>query len=123
MIILDKLFIISRISLNAGSDRVSVSDRTRSCRQKERLERLDRFLDVVDGNFDGRGWKIGQLPNEIQLRNAIIDLEGIEYIKYIFISTFTSDVTGWKETDMEIIKANLYVLPLSGEHEILISVI
>ncbi len=125
LIIQDKLFIIEPkfIELRVRIE-LSVSDMNKVFAVKKSVqERLDRFLDVVDGNFDGRGWKIGQLPNEIQLRNAIIDLEGIEYIKYIFISTFTSDVTGWKETDMEIIKANLYVLPLSGEHEILISVI
>ncbi|NLV16019.1 MAG: hypothetical protein GXY50_02245 [Syntrophomonadaceae bacterium] len=90
--------------------------------KKSVQERLDQFMNVVNGNFDGSGWKIGRLPNKIQIRNAIIDINGIEYVKNIFITAFTSDATGWKETDMEIIKSNRYVLPLSGEHEILISV-
>lgn len=124
LIALDKLFIIEPkfVELRVRTE-LSVSDMNKVFSVKKSVqERLDRFLDVVKGNFDGSGWKIGYLPNEIQLRNAIIDIEGIEYVKNIFISTFTSDVTGWKETDMEIIKANRYILPLSGEHEILISV-
>jgi hypothetical protein len=90
--------------------------------KKSVQNRLDQFMDVVNGNFDHSGWKIGRLPNEIQIRNAIIDIEGIDYVKNIFITAYTSDTTGWKETDMDIIKTNRYVLPLSGEHEILISV-
>jgi hypothetical protein len=125
LIALDKLFIIEPkfIELRVRAE-LSVSDMNKIFSVKKNVQdRLDQFLDVVNGNFDESGWKIGQLPNEIQLRNAIIDIDGIEYIKNILISTFTSDVTGWKETDMEIIKTNRYVLPLSGEHEILISMV
>lgn len=125
LIALNKLFIIEpkfielRVRIELG-----ISDMNKVFSVKKSVqERLNRFLDVVNGNFDGSGWKIGQLPNEIQLRNAIIDIDGIVYVKNIFISTFTSDVAGWKETDLEFIKTNRYVLPLSGRHEILISVV
>lgn len=125
LIALDKLFIIEPkfIELRVRAE-LGVSDMNKVFSVKKSVQnRLDQFLDVVSGNFDGNGWKIGHLPNEIQLRNAIIDIEGIEYVKNILFSTFTSDVMGWKETDIEIIKANRYVLPLSGEHEILISMV
>ncbi len=123
-IALNKLFIIEPkfVELQVRAE-ISVSDMNKVFSVKKSVQnRLDQFMDVVNGNVNGSGWKIGRLPNEIQIRNAIIDIDDIEYVKNIFITAFTSDITGWKETDMEIIKTNRYVLPLSGEHEILISV-
>ncbi|NLL17603.1 MAG: hypothetical protein GX262_01100 [Clostridia bacterium] len=125
LIALNKLFIIEPkfVELRVRAE-IRVSDMNKVFAVKKSVqERLDRFMDVVNGNFDGSGWKIGRLPNEIQIRNAIIDIDGIEYVKNIFLTAFTGDVTGWKETDMELIKTNRFVLPLSGEHEILISVV
>ncbi len=125
LIALNKLFIIEPkfVELRVRAE-IRVSDMNKVFSVKKSVqERLDQFMDVVKGNFDGSGWKIGRLPNEIQIRNAIIDIDGIEFVKNIFITAFTGDATGWKETDMEIIKVNRYVLPLSGEHEILISLV
>jgi len=125
LIALNKLYIIEPkfVELRVRAE-ISVSDMNKVFSVKKSVqERLDQFMDVVKGNFDGGGWKIGRLPNEIQIRNAIIDTEGIEFVKNIFITAFTFDASGWKETDMDIIKTNRYVLPLSGEHEILISLV
>ena len=124
LLALNKLYIIEPkfVELRVRVE-ISVSDMNKVFSVKKSVQnRLDQFMDVVNGNFDHSGWKIGRLPNEIQIRNAIIDIEGIDYVKNIFITAYTSDTTGWKETDMDIIKTNRYVLPLSGEHEILISV-
>lgn len=124
LIALKKLFIIEPIFVEMRvRAEIKVGDMNQVFSVKKSVqERLDQFMDVVNGNFDGSGWRIGRLPNKMQIRNAIIDIDGIEYVKNTFITVFTSDATGWKETDMEIIKTNRYVLPLSGEHEILISV-
>ena len=124
LIALNKLFIIEPkfIELRVRAE-ITVNDMNKVFSVKKSVQsRLDQFMDVLNGNFDGSGWKIGRLPNEIQIRNAIIDIDGIDYIRNIFITAFTSDSTGWQETDMAIIKTNRYVLPLSGQHDILISV-
>ena len=124
LIALNKLFIIEPkfVELRVRAE-ISVSDMNKVFSVKKSVQsRLDQFMDVLNGNFDGSGWKIGRLPNEIQIRNAIIDLDGINYVKNIFITAFTSDGTDWQEADLAVIKTNRYVLPLSGSHEILISV-
>lgn len=125
LIALNKLFIIEPkfVELRIRAE-LRVSDMNKVFSVKKSVqERLDHFMDVVNGNFDGSGWKIGRLPNEIQIRNAIINIDGIKFVKNIYITAFTSDAAGWKETDLDLIKNNHYVLPLSGEHEILISVV
>lgn len=125
LIALNKLYIIEPkfVELRVLAE-IKVSDMNKVFSVKKSVqERLDQFMDVVNGNFDGSGWKIGRLPNEIQIRNAIIDIDGIEFVKNIFITAFTNDATGWKETDLEVIRRNRFVLPLRGEHEILISLV
>lgn len=124
LIALNKLYIIEPkfVELRVRAE-ITVSDMNKVFSVKKSVQsRLDQFMNVLNGNFDGSGWKIGRLPNEIQIRNAIIDIDGIDYVKNIFITPFTSDSTGWQETDMAIIKTNRYALPLSGQHEILISI-
>ncbi len=123
LIALDQLFIIEPkfVELRIRAE-ITVSDMNKVFAVKKRVQnRLEQFMDVVKGNFDESGWKIGKLPNEIQIRNAIIDIEDIEYVKNIFITAYTSETSGWRETDMEVVKKDRFVLPLSGEHEILIS--
>lgn len=124
LISLDRLSIIEPrfVELRVRAE-ISVSDMNKVFAVKKGVQnRLDQFMDVVNGNFDGSGWKIGRMPNDIQIRNAIIDIEGIQFVKNIFITAFASGAGGLEETDMEKVKTDRYVLPLSGEHEILISI-
>ena len=90
--------------------------------KKRILERLDNFINPLTGNFDGAGWAIGTLPNSFQLRNAISDIPGIAYIKKVYISTFCSENSTISEVDLEEVKKSKYVLPISGEHDIIIKV-
>lgn len=83
---------------------------------------LERFLDPVAGNFDGKGWKIGESPNESQIQNVIKDIRDILYIKYIRI-----DASGWSDqtasgVDYERLKKHPFILPVNGMHQITVDV-
>lgn len=90
--------------------------------KKQILERLESFINPLTGNFDGTGWAIGSLPNSLQLKNAISDIQGLQYIKNIYISAFCGENSVITEVDLEEIKKSKYILPISGEHNIVIKV-
>lgn len=90
--------------------------------KKQVLERLDQFINPLTGNFDGTGWTIGTLPNMLQIKNAISDIQGIQYIKNIYMSAFCHENSITTEVDLEKIKNSKYILPVSGEHDIVIRI-
>lgn len=90
--------------------------------KKQILEKLENFIDPLTGNFDGGGWEIGTLPNSFQLKNAISDVQGLLYIKNIYVSAFCNDNGTVAEVDLEKIRQSRYILPVNGEHDIVIKI-
>lgn len=90
--------------------------------KKQVLERLESFINPLTGNFDNSGWEVGTLPNSFQLKNAISDVQGIMYIKNIYVSAFSSESGAVTEVDLEKMKRRKYILPINGEHEVVIRV-
>ena len=90
---------------------------------KEKVSRcIEEFLDPVDGNFDGKGWNIGESPSENQIQNAVKDIKDIVYIKNVRIDAYSHGSNGRTEIDYERYKTRPFVLPVNGEHRINIDV-
>lgn len=90
--------------------------------QQEVKERLGRYLDPVSGNFDGKGWAIGVLPNTTQIHNAIRPVAGIRRIRRITMTAYTEDAHGRREVDLDFPERFPYCLPMDGEHDLHITV-
>lgn len=90
--------------------------------KKQVQARLDQFLNPLCGNFDGTGWKIGALPNAMQIRNAVTDIPGLLYVKNVFIRVFAGEASERREADLEKVKKLKYILPVSGKHETVIHI-
>lgn len=90
--------------------------------KKRVLKRLEAFLNPLTGNFDGMGWEIGSLPNQLQVRNAISDAEGLSYIKNVYLSAFLGEDAKLAEVDMERVRRRKYILPVSGAHHVVVRV-
>lgn len=90
--------------------------------KKEILERMEAFLSSADKQREGQGWRIGNFPNTMQVQNAINDIRGIVYIRNIMMSAYTANSVRQEEVDVEEVKTHRYVLPVNGEHEIMIRV-
>lgn len=88
--------------------------------KKQVLERLENFINPLTGNFDGTGWEIGTIPNSFQIKNAVSDVYGIRYIKNIYMSAFCKENSTFAEVELEKIKKSKYILPVSGEHDIVL---
>lgn len=60
--------------------------------QRDVKERLDQFLHPVTGNYHGKGWDIGKVPNETQMINAIKEVSGIRFVKEFRMTSLRSDL-------------------------------
>lgn len=101
--------------------RATVRDLNRTFQVKrEILRRLECFLDPVKGNFKGQGWEIGRLPGSIQIKNALMGIDGMVFVRGIYITAFAGGSLGRREVDLEHMSERKYVLPLSGTHEIIV---
>lgn len=56
--------------------------------QEEIIRRVTRFLHPLTGNYDGGGWKIGVIPNETQVINAVRGIQGLVHIERLRLSAY-----------------------------------
>ncbi|MEG1585144.1 MAG: hypothetical protein RR361_08845, partial [Anaerovorax sp.] len=67
-------------------------------RAKEDVEkRLAAFIDPIGGNFDGKGWEIGSIPNSTQILNCLKDIPSVLFIRNVFVSAYTEGKHGRSE--------------------------
>lgn len=88
--------------------------------KKEAEERLAAFLNPLTGASGGKGWDIGMCPTNIQIQNILKKVDGVNYIKNVFMTGYIEGSTGKKEMDLEKVREHPYIIPISGRHEIVI---
>ena len=84
--------------------------------------RLEAFLDPLTGNFDGKGWAVGQIPNDTQLRNCLNGVRGVHFLKGVSAADFMETGSGRVERSPEQLKKQTFARPRSGEHTFMITV-
>ena len=95
-----------------------ISDYQRMYRiQKDLGERLKRFLDPVGGNFDGKGWMIGRLPQRSQLETLIRSADGVESLRHCTVFVRLLNRPGCPAASFDQIRNAPFVLPVSGKHQ------
>lgn len=87
--------------------------------KREILSRLEQFFSP-GGPEEKTGWKIGQFPEVMQIKNAVNSIHGIVCIQNIMMSAYTVNTEKKAEVDIDAAKSDRYVLPVNGEHEIMI---
>lgn len=90
--------------------------------REELRRRLDAFLDPLEGNFDGKGWAVGRIPNVTQLRNCLNGVRGVTFLRSVSATAFLETGFGRAEVDLEDVHDMPFALPRSGAHTILITV-
>ena len=77
-------------------------------------EALDRFFHPAAGHFQGQGWRIGSLPNEMEARNYLqACLPDLSIVKLLL----TAAAPDGRELDCAQVE-NPYALPLPGVHTV-----
>ena len=102
---------------------LTVGDFNQVFRVREEVSRrLDAFLDPLTGNFDGKGWAVGRIPNDTQLRNCLSGVRGVKFLRQVSSAVFRETGFGRTEIHLADLKDKVYALPKSGTHTILITV-
>ena len=86
--------------------------------QQEINNKLERFLNPVSGNFNGKGWDIGRIATREQIYNCIKSINHIRWIKQTNLFTKLITEHGKKEVDFDYIKENPFIIPVCGETNI-----
>lgn len=89
--------------------------------QQEVINRINKFLNPVSGNFDGMGWEIGSIPNTTQIANYIKSVDHIRGIEQVIITYGTLLEHGFSEVDLDHIGRYRFILPENGEHEVYVN--
>ncbi|MDD3569602.1 MAG: baseplate J/gp47 family protein [Lachnospiraceae bacterium] len=90
---------------------------------KEIESKLEKFLNPITGNFDGKGFKMGALPNKMKLYNYIKNIDNMAEIQRIYIFCYEKNRDYRKEIDYDDIFSLPFAVPINGIHEIEISMI
>ncbi|MEG0688332.1 MAG: hypothetical protein RR466_06565, partial [Hungatella sp.] len=90
-----------------------------SCRSSV-LEQLSVFLNPVSGNFGKKGWSVGTLPGRNQIDMLLKNTEEVKEIRNLIITGFIRKGREIMEINPEETAHNPYVLPINGEHRIVV---
>lgn len=77
--------------------------------QRKARQQLERFIHPVTGNYHGKGWEIGTVPNETQMTNALKELDEISYIREVRMTV------GQKATRFAVAQSGRHIVEVEVE--------
>lgn len=83
---------------------------------------LADFFASFSGTDGDNVWRLGMVPNEQQIRSALLRLKNVEYIRNLYITLYVSGAGRLKEIDSDTVSQYSYILPENGEHDISVTV-
>ena len=87
---------------------------------------VEKCLEDYFASFAGQDgdnvWRLGMVPNEQQIRSAVLRLKNVVYVRKLYITMYVSGPGGLKEIDSDTIGNYSYILPENGEHDISVTV-
>lgn len=82
------------------------------------LSELERFFDPIKGNFEGKGWRIGEAPNQIQIRNLLRNAPGVMRVEAMRMTAQVQKQDRRLEISIEDIENLRFAVTAGGMHEI-----
>jgi len=84
----------------------------------EIIKRIEAFIDIKNGNFNGEGWHIGKLPNEIMFHSVLNDIPSIDRILSLNLFYSYEDADGKHIIRSEALKDSKCMIVSDGEYKI-----
>lgn len=84
---------------------------------------LEKYFNPITGNFDGKGFEIGNLPNKIKIYNCIKNIDKIKFIEKVNVFCYERIRDFKKEIDYDKIFDIAFAVPINGSHDIEIDVL
>jgi len=86
--------------------------------EKEALQKLEEFLHPLTGNYNGRGWEIGDMVHANNLYPLLKSVSGVKYLDRISISVHLADKGNRKEISLDQVAEIPHGLVVNGNHHI-----
>lgn len=83
---------------------------------------INKFIDPIRGNFNEKGWEIGELPERTQILNCLKNIKNIKRINNIILYSSINYEGIQQDIDIEVTSKKIYAIPLNGKHKINVSV-
>lgn len=86
--------------------------------RKQIKSRLEQFLHPLYGNVNKQGFEISEIPEAVQIKNAVYDVEGLLSISHLSLAYYLCKGGEEKEIDLETVGKYPYILITKGDHNI-----
>ncbi|WP_455902278.1 baseplate J/gp47 family protein [Clostridium sp.] len=98
---------------------VRVADMNQILETRQRiLTKLHCFLDLMEGNFQGNGWKIGELPKPIQILNELRRIQGVGMVTELRLLLQIERNGKWTDLDPDEAESLPFAVAVEGNHQI-----
>jgi hypothetical protein len=79
--------------------------------QEELTGKIHRYLDPLTGNFDGRGWRVGEIPTKEDL------------LHYLKSAAQIRKLLAWSgHTDIDHLPRMPFAIPVNGSHQVTVTI-
>ncbi|CAG7640739.1 putative baseplate assembly protein [Paenibacillus allorhizosphaerae] len=87
------------------------------------MDKLNRFLDPMTGNYDGKGWGIGQSINQSVFYSLIKSIPRVNYVEKLSMTVFRIEDDIRTELDAEHFEGVLHGIIINGNHHVEVNVV
>ena len=84
---------------------------------------LEDYFAAFSGPDGDNVWRLGIIPNEQQIRSALMKAKDKLLIRRLYITMYVLTAEGSKEIDSDAMGNYSYILPQNGEHDISVTVV
>jgi len=88
--------------------------------EEEAVERINKFLNPFEGNYDGNGWQIGQNIHESVLFPLLKSISSVKNVERISIAVYKADGYTRDEIRASDIETIPHCLVTNGSHNVII---
>lgn len=85
------------------------------------LEKLNRFLDPLTGNFDGKGWQIGQQIHPSVFYALLKSIRVISHVEKLYMTVYKIEDGERTELDVNRLPALPHGIIVSGKHKVVVN--
>ncbi|NOV01618.1 baseplate J/gp47 family protein [Paenibacillus planticolens] len=87
------------------------------------VEKLTRFLDPLTGNFDGKGWAIGQQIHPSVFYALLKTIRTISHVEKLYMTVYKLEDGERVELDVNRLPALPHGIIVSGKHKVVVNVL
>lgn len=87
------------------------------------LEKLNRFLDPLTGNFDNKGWAIGQSIHPSVFYALLKSIRAISHVEKLYMSVYKIEDNERIELDVNRLPSLPHGIIVSGKHKVVVNVL